>query len=345
MYIGIDHGTNAIRFAGLFINENKKSSLMHIHSKCDNEKLNIQFELEKNIVSEMNDSEILQHIKSNFNISLEEIELIAITYSMGDAITEITDINLLDSRGVKNIEGVGEKTGAGTRVFDAIKNSKIPTIVIPGIHKESDTDARMNVFSHSTSPEKIGIAYHAKCKRLSKDFIVSDIGSNTVTVGCVDGKIIGAIDACIFAPGTIHGPLDVEAIRLIDKGELSANDAFINAGVLKHTPYKTVKDLLVGIEKKEKSGIFAIESIALFAAMEISSMIVLLMDYGAKNIDIFLTGSMGELKFTKNKIDKHLNVKTYVIDKMSAAIGCAEIARDVMNGQNEILGIRVNFKI
>ncbi len=42
---------------------------------------------------------------------------------------------------------------------------------------------------------------------------------------------MGAIDACIFAPGTTHGAIDVDAIRRIDSGEITANKAFMQAGV------------------------------------------------------------------------------------------------------------------
>ena len=74
--------------------------------------------------------------------------------------------------------------------------------------------------------------------------IVSDISSNTVTLAVASGKVIGAIDACIFAPGVHHGPLDLQAIRNVDDGFQTANQAFIEAGVLKMTPYKDREELI-----------------------------------------------------------------------------------------------------
>ena len=325
MFVGIDHGTTAMRFVGIAGNGTKK------------------FELLRSEAAVMSESEIIDSILQHFDVNKNEIKLIAVTYSMGDDITAIEDINSIVARGVKSIEGVGEKTGGGARVFDAIKNSGIPAVLIPGIHAGSNTDPRMNVFSHSTSPEKIGIAYHAQCCGYD-NLVVSDISSNTVTVGVADGKLIGAIDACIFAPGVHHGPLDLQAIRDVDSDSCTANEAFIHAGVLKNTSYAGREELLEGATKSEESALLALDTIALFAAMEIASIKILLKDYGCEG-EIFLAGSVGEVDYVVNKINNHLDVKCHVLGKWSAAIGCAEIARDIAGGANKILGIDVNFKI
>src|SRR5690606_41233321 len=132
-------------------------------------------------------------------------------------------------------------------------------------------DPRMKVFSHLTSPEKLGIAYHILCLGY-KNFVVSDISSNTVTLAVADGKVVGAIDACIFAPGVHHGPLDLQAIRNVDNGYCTANQAFIEAGVLKITPYKDREELLSAARKKEGPALLALDTIELFAAIEITSM-------------------------------------------------------------------------
>jgi putative methanogenesis marker protein 12 len=262
---------------------------------------------------------------------------------MGDGIVAIENLKNVESRGVISIEGVGKKTGAGTLVFDAIRDSSISAVLIPGIHSKSNTDPRMNVFSHSTSPEKIGIAYNAKCKGV-EDFVVSDISSNTVTVGVCGGELAGAIDACIFAPGTQHGPLDLEAIRDVDGGKYSANEAFMNAGVLSRSPYSSVDDLLNALDNGEDEAVLAMERISLFAAMEIAAMQVLMEDLGSRG-KVFLAGSMGEQDFVVGRIGKHLGVKPDVLGKWSAAVGCAEIARDIAGGADHILGLEVHFKI
>ncbi|SES91942.1 putative methanogenesis marker protein 12 [Methanococcoides vulcani] len=323
MFIGVDHGTNAMRFAGVCEGDVKT------------------FELPRSEVAHMSGPEILESVTSNLEVDISDIELAAVTYSMGDGIVAIEDLKMVSSRGVVSIEGVGKKTGAGTRVFDAIKESVIPAVLIPGIHSKSNTDSRMNVFSHSTSPEKIGIAYNAHCKGVD-DLVVSDISSNTVTVGVCGGKLVGAIDACIFAPGTQHGPLDLEAIRDVDAGKCSANDAFMNAGVLSRSPYSSVEELLRALKDKEDEAVLAMDRISLFAAMEIAAMQVLMEDHGARG-KVFLAGSMGEDEFVVDRIGRHLGVKPDVLGKWSASIGCAEIARDIAGGADRILGLDVHF--
>jgi putative methanogenesis marker protein 12 len=325
MFIGIDHGTTAMRFAALF---------------PDGEVLKL--EIPRTEAAEMSKSQLISSIEEAFGISSPDILLMAVTYSMGDGIKDIEDIATVENRGVKSIEGAGKKTGGGGLVFDSIRSSGIPAVVIPGIHEGSDTDPRLNIFSHSTSPEKIGIAYHAFALGFN-DFVLSDISSNTVTVAVADGKLIGAIDACIFAPGLQHGPLDVQALRDVDAGKMSANEAFVNSGVLKHTSFSDRHDLIKAAKDGDSHALLAMDSIALFAAMEIAGMQLLMKEYGSTG-QVIIEGSVGEVPEVVKKIESHLGVNVHVLDRWSAAIGCAEIARDIHSGSDEILGLNVNFK-
>jgi len=322
-FIGIDHGTTAMRFALI-----------------EGETV-LTFELERAEAAAMSENEILESIEKNFHIKRENIDMVALTYSMGDGFSVIKDVRSLEGRGLQSIEGAGKKTGGGTRVFEAIRNSEIPAIAIPGLHMHSKVDPRMKVFSHLTSPEKLGIAYHIRCLGYT-DFVVSDISSNTVTLAVAAGKVIGAIDACIFAPGVHHGPLDLQAIRDVDNGIQTANQAFIEAGTLKMTPYKDREELLNAAKKGEKQALLALDTIALFAAMEIVSMQLLLKDYGTIG-KTFLAGSVGEVEYVHKKIQAHLEQECLCLGKWHAAIGCAEIARDVFAGKKEIVGVDVNY--
>ncbi|AKB38183.1 putative methanogenesis marker protein 12 [Methanosarcina siciliae C2J] len=323
IFIGVDHGTTAMRFALI-----------------EDEKILI-FELGRAEAAAMSEKEILEAIEREFEVKLGDIDLIALTYSMGDGFSAIRDVRKLEGRGLQSIEGAGKKTGGGTRVFDAIRNSGIPAIAIPGLHAGSKVDPRMKVFSHLTSPEKMGIAYHILCLGY-EDFVVSDISSNTVTLAVAAGKVIGAIDACIFAPGVHHGPLDLQAIRDIDDGLQTANQAFIEAGTLKMTPYKDREELLNAAGKGEKPALIALDTIALFAAMEIASMQLLMKDYGTTGT-VFIAGSVGEVEYVQKKICTHLDQECPNLGKWHAAIGCAEIARDVSAGKKQILGVDVDY--
>lgn len=323
-FIGIDHGTTAMRFA-LLEGEEVRT-----------------FELARVEAAAMSEEDVLASIEKNFGIRRGDIDLIAATYSMGDGFSTIKDVRALEGRGLRSLEGAGKKTGGGTRVFDAVRNSGIPAVAIPGIHTESRVDPRMKVFSHLTSPEKLGIAYHIICLDC-EDFVVSDISSNTVTLAVTGGKLLGAIDACIFAPGVQHGPLDLQAIRDVDAGIISANQAFIEAGTLKMTPYKDREEMLAAAEKGESPALLALDTIALFAAMEIASMQLLLRDYGVSGEAVFLAGSVGEVEYVQKKISRHLGQECRCLGKWHAAIGCAEIARDVAGGAEQILGVDVEY--
>ncbi len=70
-------------------------------------------------------------------VNLKSIDLMAITYAMGDGINAITPMKMVKDRGILSMEGAGKVTGGGTAVYDEIENSEIPTVIIPGIHKNT----------------------------------------------------------------------------------------------------------------------------------------------------------------------------------------------------------------
>lgn len=319
MFIGIDHGTTSIRFA---------TSEGHI------------FKISRQEAVAMTESELVTNILRGLGVQQEDIRMIAITYSMGDAISKITPIDRVPDRGIKSREGAGIHVGGGTKVFDTIKGSGIPAIVIPGLHRGNTPDTRFNVFSHGSSPEKIGIVYFAY-KMGHNNLIVSDISSNTVTLAVAEGRLLGGIDACIFAPGIHHGPLDLAAIRDVDAGLYSANDAFTRMGVIKMTRHRNIQELVDAFEWGDEETIRAFDTLALFASMEIVSMGLLLKEKGIKDPRIFLSGSVSEIEYISEKISKHVDSSIESIGEWSAAKGCACIAEDVYKDAKDILGIEV----
>lgn len=316
MFLGIDHGTTGIRFS---------------------DPKGVWMEISRQHAREISHVDLLNSIYKRFGSSKEEIELIALTYSMGDGISSITDVKKVENRGVISQKGAGVHIGGGTNVYDAIAASGIPAVVIPGIHRLNSAHPCFRVYSHGASPEKIGIAYNAYLTSQDNDFIVSDISSNTVTMGVNGQKMLGAIDACIFAPGVHHGPLDLQAIRDVDAGLMTANDAFSNAGVTKLIPYKTLDVLLEADRKGDKEAAWAFDTIAVFAAMEIASFLTLVPE--AK---VFTAGSVGSMDTVKARIAGLIKKDVHALGKLSAAIGLAQIARDVHGGKKEILGIEVD---
>jgi len=313
MFLGVDHGTKAIRFATE-------------EGRC--------WELSRIQASELSPQEILQSIKHHLGVT--EVDLVALTYSMGDGLTRIVRLQDAENRGLVQQDGAGVHVGGGTRVFEAVKSSGWPAVLLPGIHRSSDVDARMKVFSHGMSPEKVGLAYGVFREGV-KSFIVSDASSNTVTLGVAGGRIVGAIDAPIFAPGLSQGPLDVESIRNVDASTMTANQAFTRGGILP----KMGRDSLDGCSLEERT--LALESLALFAAMEIAGLSVLMRDLGVPEPAIYLAGSPAQL--IHKRVAELLGREIRILDRCAAAKGCACIAQDIFWGAENILGLEVHESV
>jgi len=290
MFIGIDHGTTAMRFAG------EKG----------------EFKIPRETAKEFCISDLSRICP------VDEIEGIAICYSMGDNLSAITGIGRVKNRGIVSRDGAGKHIGGGTRVYDEVARSGIPAIVMPGLHRGSPTDPRFKAYSHQTSPEKIGIVYEV-CNALGDDVIVSDVSSNTVSLLVSGGRLVGAFDACIFAPGTIHGALDVDAIRKVDSGAWTANEAFQHAGVNFSLP------------EGER-----MRAVAMFAAMECAALRVL-----NSRAKVALAGSLAPV--IAEEVRELLRCDVAVYDEWCASRGLSRIARDVFSGKREILGLIVDL--
>jgi len=312
MFLGVDHGTTAIRFATP-------------EGRC--------WELPRRKAASLDPEEIIRLVRENLGIF--SVDLAALTYSMGDGLTRIVRLEDAPNRGLIQQDGAGLHLGGGTRVFEAIAKSGWPTILLPGIHKESEIDPRLKVFSHGMSPEKVGLAYGLFRKGVSS-FIVSDASSNTVTFAVLRGRIIGAIDAPIFAPGLAQGPLDVDAIRSVDAGKLTANEAFTCGGILA----KMGRSSLEECSPEERS--WALEALALFVAMEISALLVLMRDLGESEPRLFLAGSPASL--INERVAELLGRDVGILGTCAAAEGCARIAEDVFRGIKSILGLEVDAR-
>jgi putative methanogenesis marker protein 12 len=310
MFLGVDHGTTAIRFATT-------------EGRC--------WELPRQEASRLLPEEILRRIEDS--LGLTRVDLVALTYSMGDGLNRIMRLEDAPNRGLVQQDGAGVHVGGGTRVFEAIRASGWPCILLPGIHRHSDVDPRLKVFSHGMSPEKVGLAYEVYRSGASS-FIISDASSNTVTFAVLQGRIVGAIDAPIFAPGLSQGPLDVEAIRNVDAGKMTANEAFTHGGILRRLGRARLEDC----SPEERS--YALEALALFAAMEISALVVLLQDLGEREPSLFLAGSPSAL--IQERVSELLGRPVGGLGRCAAAKGCALIAKDVFSGAKQILGIDVD---
>ena len=332
-FIGMDHGTTGISFC-IMSDDGDIIDIFKIGRE----------ESKKGLVSA---SEELTK-----RIDLNSVKLMAITYAMGDGINKILPTENVKDRGILSINGAGKVTGGGTSVFSELQELNIPSVMIPGLHKDSTSLDRLfrAAYSHQASPEKVSISYNAIKETGWGNFIVADISSNSVDILIEDGKIKGAIDACLGAMGIVHGPIDLEMIRDIDENNASANDCFSHAGAIKIAgidgKVANMKDqLLENYKNGDEDAKLAIDTLIMTVAMEIAGLIAV----SHNEIEgIVLTGSMGSMKdpvdFEK-ELNKYLKNKypCKIISSESGAIGAAQIARDIAHGKKEIMGIKVEY--
>lgn len=333
MFIGMDHGTTGISFC-IMSNDGDVLDVFKIgREESKQGKVSAVDELSK-------------------RVDLNDVNLIAITYAMGDGINRILPIDRVEDRGILSINGAGKVTGGGTSVFSEIESTDMPAIMIPGLHKDSDSLDEMfrAAYSHQASPEKVSICYNAYEETGWKNMIVADLSSNSVDILIEDSKIRGAMDACVGAMGIVHGPLDLEMIRDVDENRRTANECFSHAGAIKIAGIGgKVANMREELYKRYADGdekaILAIDTLIMTVAMEIAGLIAI----ADNEIEgIVLTGSLGSTKEPfdfEEKLNKYLKNRypVKIISKESGAIGAAQIALDVYNGKKSILGIPVEF--
>ena len=333
VFIGMDHGTTGISFC-LMSDDGEIIDVFKIGRE----------ESKKGLVS------ACEELKKRVDIA--SVKLMAITYAMGDGISEILPTENVKDRGILSMSGAGKVTGGGTTVFDELESLNINSIMIPGLHKDSESldELFRAAYSHQASPEKVSISYNAVKETGWSNFIVADISSNSVDILIENGKIKGAIDACLGAMGVVHGPLDLQMLRDIDENNASANGCFSHAGAIKIAEIdgkvaNMKNQLLENYRQGDEKSKLAIDTLIMTVAMEIAGLDVVC----ENDIEgIVLTGSIGSATKPfdfKKEIDKYFKGRydLKVISSESGAIGAAQIAMDVYNGEKEILGIRVNI--
>lgn len=285
-------------------------------------------------------------------VDFSDVKLMAITYAMGDGINQILPTDKVKNRGILSINGAGKVTGGGTSVFSELEQLDIPSVMIPGLHKDSESLDKLfrAAYSHQASPEKVSISYNAIKETGWSNFIVADISSNSVDILIENGKIKGAVDACLGAMGVVHGPLDLKMLRDIDENDASANTCFSHAGAIKIAgidgKVSNMKNqLLDNYREGDEKAKLAIDTLIMTVAMEIAGLEIVC----ENEIEgVVLTGSIGSAAEPfnfKDEINKYFKDKydLRIISAESGAIGAAQIAMDVYNGEKEILGVKVNI--
>ncbi len=329
VFVGMDHGTTGVSFTVLH------ETPQHLKIGRD----------------ELSSGEVSAMEELSGMVDLDSIQLMAITYAMGDGISKITPLEKVKNRGILSIEGAGKVTGGGTAVYEEIEKSGIPTVLIPGLHQNTPCmDSRFRAaYSHHASAEKVSICYNAHLETGFKNFIVSDISSNTVSILLENGKIRGAVDACLGSMGIVHGPLDLKMIRDVDEGLRTANQCFSRAGAVKvagiDEKVAHAKDVLLKrYQEGDPQAELALETMLMTIAMEIWGLVGI----SRKEIEgVVLTGSVGSMQdpfdfFGTLKDEVEEIGEVVILPPTSGSVGSAQIANAVFEGAIDILGIEVH---
>lgn len=329
VFVGMDHGTTGVSFTAL------GDKPEHLKIGRD----------------ELSSGEVSAMEELSGMVDLDSIQLMAITYAMGDGISKITPLEMVKNRGILSIEGAGKVTGGGTAVYEEIKKSGIPTVLIPGLHQNTPCmDPRFKAaYSHHASAEKVSICYNAHLETGYENFIVSDVSSNTVSLLLENGKIRGAVDACLGSMGIVHGPLDLKMIRDVDEGLRTANQCFSRAGAVKvagiNEKVAHAKNVLLErYQEGDPQAELALETMLMTIVMEIWG----LAGIASNEMEgVVLTGSVGSMQdpfdfFGALKEEVGDIGEVVMLPSTSGSVGSAQIAKAVFEGANDILGIEIH---
>lgn len=322
-YVGTDHSTTGI-----------KTTVLHPDGSSD------QFTIERT-PDGSSDWSFIDCLSTH--VSVDEIDLVATGYSYGDNFSSITDISSVENRGVVDHMGAGHGFGTGTQVFDELKHSSIPCVLMPGVH--NGLDCLHPYFSHYSvysGADTVAMSRYAKEISDEKNgtdstFIAACISSSAMATLVHEGTLVGGFHWL----GLIHGHIDIELLREIETGTQRPRNAFMKSGLLYRSgkSFAQVKgvpnaDLLEQLSWATRHHVHALVPFA----NQINT---------SSSLDqIVLSGRLNDIrepfdmKSTLDESMRHLAPVHFTRD-FSTAMGAAYIARDVCDGADDILGIPV----
>lgn len=332
MYVGVDHSTTAMK-VGVIDERHRKT-----------------FAIERTPGSSF---DFLGQLSEH--VDLDEIEMTAIGYSYGDDISEIVRLEETTNRGIEDPLGLGHNFGTGTQVFDELLESDVPCVAFPGIHRDIDSlHPYFKFYSHLTGADKVATARFAQGvvagrneQQVATDggppddadsgsFISANVSSSCMATLVCDGELKGAFHWL----GLVHGLIDVETIRDVKRGDKSLDDVYMQSGLV----YKTGKgfDQIYGTPDAD-----LLENLHWATLHHIHSLRPFSEHVEGEPLDrIVLSGRLSRVTEPydlRGRLSADLSdvAPVSISPEHSTAIGAAQIAEDVANGANDVLGIPV----
>lgn len=319
MYVGIDHSTTGMKIACF-----------------DGTHVVDTFKIDRRNLEQCNT--VLDRLDER--IGLSNITLATITYSYGNGIAEICDIEAVSNRGVRDLLGLGYETGAGATVFDQVQESSIPAVVLPGVHDDLDT---LHPFfkHHSTwaGGDKVASMRCAleRFQTLPSDgetFIWACASSSSMAGLVSEGQLKGFFHWI----GPVHGWPDLEAIR--DGMADGFDDILMQCGILP----RLGRDLPDAHSIADEE---ILEHIYWALLLNISALAPFAENIcGESPETILLSGRLTRhdhpVDIARRIYDQFIDTAPVsLLESFASARGAARIAHDVAAGADHVLGIPV----
>ncbi|EMA15977.1 hypothetical protein C442_18584 [Haloarcula amylolytica JCM 13557] len=280
-------------------------------------------------------------------VSIDDIEMIAYGYSIGDNLDTVTDITATENRGIVDTCGLGHEFGTGTLVYDELKQSDIPTTVFPGVHDGLETvHPYFCHYSPLAGADKFATARYAQemvtnsglgSSVEGETFIAANVSSSSMATYVDDGEIRGAFHWM----GLIHGWGDIECLRQIRDGEQNIHDAFMKSGLLYRSDYDF--EDIKGVPCAD-----LLEMVYYATLHNVYSLIPFAEHHGTGLDAIVLSGRLSRVKEPfdiQDRLTEALSsiALVHTCQELSTALGAAFVARDVARGNPSTLGVPIEF--
>lgn len=322
MYVGIDHSTTGV-----------KTAILRDDGSVS------KFTIDRT-PSEDGEWSFLRRLSDH--VDLDAIELVANGYSYGDDFSRIRDIESLDERGVVDHIGAGHGFGTGTKVFDELAESDLPVVMFPGVHNGLDTlHHYFQHYSVYSGADTVAMSRYAE-QLLSEErgdsetFVATCVSSSSMATLVHDGVIKGGFHWL----GLIHGHVDIELLRKIRDGEQEPNDVFMRSGLI----YRSGKSFenIKGVPEED-----LLECVYWATLQNVNALAPFANNIGDSTLDgVVLSGRLARVEEpidmqTRLTSDLDHLAPVHVTPDFSTAVGAALIARDVCEGESDVLGIPV----
>lgn len=319
MYVGIDHSTTGMKV-----------------SCIDDERTVETFRMDRRELEECDT--IVERLDET--IGLSEITLATLTYSYGNGISRIKDIELVSNRGVKDLLGLGYETGAGALVYDQLRESSIPTVLLPGVHEGLDTlHPFFKHYSTLSGADKVAaIRYALERVRNASDSPGTFIWA-CASSSCMSGLVCnGRLKGFFHWVGPVHGWPDPEAIRRGITNDF--DDVFMQCGFLARNGNDLTDVHAISDQQ-------LLEFVYLATMQNVFALYPFVEGIGDGELDaVVLSGRLMRreqpVDIARRVYENCLDVAPVLLaEPYAAAQGAALVARDVAQGDDHVLGIPV----